>query len=727
MPRVRRELIALILAAVGWADPGAAAADIDYAAIRAQKHVAALRIEEPIEVDGVLQEPAWECADAATDFYQQEPQEGALTTEPSEIRFLYDDDALYVGGTFYDSDPRGGITNELKRDFAARDGDLITVVLDTFKDERNSFAFMINPAGAQRDSQSYDDGRQINTNWDGVWWVKTARFPGGWTMEMKIPFRTLRFPGGEEQMWGMNVFRLIRRKNETTLWSPVPRQFNQFKVSYAGTLSGVGDVKPGRNLTVKPFVTATSRFAEGIAGRWDADGGADLKYGIGPALSLDLTYRTDFSQLEADEQQINLTRFSLFFPERREFFLENQGAFRIGDQDSSGQTAGARRDLLPFFSRRIGLAPDGRPLPLVGGARLTGKAGPYNLGLLDIQSGAAHDIAGSNFTAMRVGREVGPASSVAGFYLGREGASAGNNRVAGGEAHFNFRRSIDVYGLIMRSTTTGVGSGTAARVSATVAETSYSGELAYTNISDRFRDDLGFVPRRNIALTAWDGARHFRARDRSSWFRSLSLGAAGEVFQNSDHRVVESRSIRAYTEHVYADGSTLRVDGGTNYERLSQPFEVSKGVFIGAGEYRFRQIVPTFASDRSRALSGSFKYTGGEFYGGTLHGFENAVRIRVSDRLAASLTYGHNRVALPEGRFTADLARGRVDYSFNTQMFLSALVQYRSATRTWLTNVRYRLIYRPLSDLYVVYNEERQAGLPGQRSVAVKQTLLLSF
>ncbi len=681
MTGFRRQAVVHLFVACATAGTYAAADDPDNAGIRAQKRLVALRIAEPIAIDGALTEPAWARADVATDFYQQEPVEGALTTEPSEVRFLYDDEALYIGGMFHDSDPRGGITNELKRDFSPRDGDLITVVLDTFNDRRNSFAFMINPAGAQRDSQSYDDGRQNNSNWDGVWWVKTASVSGGWTMEMKIPFRTLRFSDAREQVWGMNVFRLIRRKNEVTLWTPVPRQFNQFKVSYAGTLEGIRDVQRGRNLQIKPFVTASGTSERTGARAWDADGGADLKYGIGSALALDLTYRTDFSQIEADEQQINLTRFSLFFPEKREFFLENQGAFRIGDQDSGGQSGGARRDLLPFFSRRIGLAPDGQPLPIVGGARLTGKTGPYSLGLLNIQSGAERDIFGNNFTAVRVGRELG-GSSVAAFYLGREGgASEGSNRVAGAETHLKFRRTVDVYALAMRSTTTGLGDGTAARVSASVDETLYRAVLAYTNISERFRDDLGFVPRGNIALTTWDAARHIRPRGSSTWLRSITFGGTGEVFQDSQHLELQSRTLRAYTEHIYADGGTFTLDGRWNYERLHEPFKIRAGLFIPPGEYRFRQIEPSFTSNRSRALSGSFKYTGGEFYGGTLQGFDGGLRVRVNERLATSLNYAHNRVELPQGAFNAEIARMRVDFSFTTQMFLNAFVQYNSASR----------------------------------------------
>ena len=251
----RRALWMAIALALVSARP--AAAQVDFAAIRATKQLEAVRIDEPIVIDGRLDEPAWARAPVARDFIQQEPVEGALSDQRSEVRVLYDADALYIGGTLYDSDPRGGIVNELKRDFATYDGDTVGVIFDTFNKQLDNTNFLTNPAGAQRDSQNYDDGRQANADWDGVWWVKTARFDGGWTMEMKIPFKTLRFPKQEEQVWGMNLLRVIRRNNERAWWSPVPRQFRSFKPSYAGRLTGLRGIRPGLNLYVKPFFTGS--------------------------------------------------------------------------------------------------------------------------------------------------------------------------------------------------------------------------------------------------------------------------------------------------------------------------------------------------------------------------------------------------------------------------------------------------------------------------------------
>jgi hypothetical protein len=303
---------------------GAAPAQTDLSAIRATKQLQPLRITETIVIDGRLDEPAWARAQVGRDFYQQDPDEGALSSEPSEVRFLYDDRALYWAGTFFDSDPRGPIVNELKRDFDGRNGDIVSLSLDTFGD-LTAYNFSVNGAGALRDTQSHEDGRVFNGNWDGVWTARTSRFEGRWTVEAMIPFTTMRFPEAEEQNWGMNVFRLIRRKNESTFWSPQPRQFFAYKISYGGRLTGLRNVRPGRNLQIKPFFTgASSNLAlPNLDRRWDADAGLDAKYGIGTALALDLTLHTDFSQVEA-RRAADQSHAVLAVPSRKEGVLPRE-------------------------------------------------------------------------------------------------------------------------------------------------------------------------------------------------------------------------------------------------------------------------------------------------------------------------------------------------------------------------------------------------------------------
>jgi len=694
------------------------------ATIRASKRVTAVSVDTPIAIDGALDEPAWKTAQPAAGFVQQQPAEGAPSSEPTEVRFLYDHDTLYVGATLYDTDPRGPISNEMKRDFSARDGDVLVLVLDTFHDQRNAFSFQINPAGAERDTQSYDDGRQINADWDGAWRVKTGRFAGGWTVELAIPFKTLRFDPAADQTWGLNIFRMLRRRNEPTMWAPVPRQFTQFKVSYAGTLEGLAGIRPGRNLRIKPFVTAgVSRGGTG-ARAWNRDGGLDVKYGIKSALTLDLTYRTDFSQVEADAQQVNLTRFSLFLPEKRDFFLENQGAFRIGDID---QQTGARSPVIPFFSRRIGLDAQGGLVPIVGGARLSGREGAYTVGLLNMQTASTALVDAGNYSAFRVGRDLGVGSSMSGFYLGRESQGRDPfNRVVGGDVHLNFRRTIDLDAFAMRSADAGR-QGSAGRAVFAINENRYKLYGAYTNVQPSFRNDLGFVPRGDIGSFSWDAKQNFRPRAARGWLRNLAIGPEGDAYETSNHATLVSRVSRLSGAADFSDGGKHVSNLDWDYERLTAPFEISKGVTLPAGEYRFRQISHQYTSVPSHALSGSVKLTTGEFYSGTLKGLDTSLRLRVNANFAASVSYSHNAVSLREGAFTRDLVGVRADHSFTTHMWLNAFIQYNQASGTWLTNVRYRYMYRPLSDLFLVYNETRAAGHPPQRAVVLKYTILAAF
>jgi hypothetical protein len=715
----------------------------DAEAIRAAKRVTAVRISEPIIIDGRLDEHAWATAAAATGFSQQQPDEGLPSTEPSEVRFLYDEHTLYVGGIFHDSDvDHGLITNELKRDFAGKDGDVVALVLDTFLDRRNAVTFLTNPGGAISDAQSHDDGRQINRDWNGIWFVRTGRLADGWTMEMAIPFKTLRFPDRDAQVWGLNVLRIIRRKNEITTWSPVPRQFTELKVSYAGVLDGIRDVRPGRNLRLKPYVTATGMEASpggGASTRFDGrgDGGLDVKYGRG-GLTWDLTYRSDFSQVEADEQQINLTRVSLFFPEKREFFLENQGAFRVGDQGASGSSGG--HDLVPFFSRRIGLSDRGQPVPVRLGGRLTGKQGAYSVGVLlmstDPASGGDSDgdgdaggVSGAaeNYVAARVNREIGRGHSIGASYFGHE-SGARSNRVGELDVHLSLRRTMDVDAFVLRSETPDArGSQWAGRAALNWSESRHGTRVAYTNTGEGYRNDLGFASRENAAVAAWEHEWDFRPRATRRWIRAFTIGGEGEFVGDSGHDRLLSRLVRHDYSVEFPDGGRANVDLDWTYEFLAEPFEISRGVVLGPGAYEFSQVTAGYNSDRSRWLSGSVGVTSGDFWSGDIAGVEFASRVRMNEHVAVGASLERNHVELPEGDFRTTLARVRFDSSLSTRMFLNALVQYNSTTRAWLTNVRFNLMHRPLSDVFIVLNDTRLPSGVRNRSIAFKFTHLLSF
>jgi hypothetical protein len=684
----------------------------------ARRRVTAMRVAVPIVVDGHLDEAPWHDAEPAAGFVQQQPHEGEPSSQPTDVRFLYDDATLYIGGLFLDEAGGGPIVDTLKRDVATRDGDVVSVVLDTFLDGRNAFTFATNPGGAMSDGQSHDDGRQQNTDWNGVWTVRTGRVGGGWTMEMAIPFRTLRFPERDRQRWGLNIVRVLPRRQEVAVWSPVPRQFTERKVSYAGVLEGIDRARAGRSLRVKPALVGGVRD-----GRGHRDAGVDVKYGWRD-LTWDLALRADYSQVEADEEQINLTRISPVLPEKREFFLENQGAFTVGDQTGTGGS----RDLLPFFSRRIGLV-DGTPVPLHAGARLSGRQGPVGVGALVATTALPDGADGrQQFVAARLTRDLGRRHRLGAVYLARE-SPLGTTRTAGLDARLGFGGGVLVDAVALRSeaSTPVEGRPWALRGGLQVDTRRQSTRAAYTNIGAGYRNELGYVAREDAGALTWEHEWVFRPRGPERWLRGITVGGEGEHVDDSRHRLPVSRLTRQDTSLEFADGGRAGLDLDWSTEHLIEPFAIARGVTLPPGSYRFDRMTASYRSDRTRRLSGTLGVTAGEFWSGEMAGTSLAARLRLSARGAVSGTLDRHHAVLPEGRFDTTLAKLRVDWSFSTRAALNALVQYNSARRAWLTNVRFSLMHRPLSDVFVVYTETRPDGAPAVRSVALKYTHLLSF
>ncbi len=386
--------VQVVFLAFLWVSPVSAQAS--------DKRISAAHIESTIVVDGNLDEPEWQLVEPAGDFIQKEPRQGEPATEPTEVRLLYNDDTLYLGVFCFDSAGAEGIVlTDITRDYSDSINDHFAVVLDTFDDDRNGFLFGTNPGGAKRDAQFGAQGSP-NFDWDGIWHVKTRITESGWQAEIAIPFKTLRFRAEELQTWGINFVRRVRRKNEDTHWSPVPRGYRVSRVQFAGALEDISGIRQGRNLNIKPYLSAPLTRREGDDVDFLPEVGVDVKYGVTPGLTLDLTVNTDFAQVEADEQQINLTRFSLFFPEKREFFLENAAIFQFG-KVSGGFGPGG--DLIPFFTRRIGIS-GGQLIPILGGARLTGRIGRYTLGVLSIQADEFETTPSTNFSVVRLRRDI---------------------------------------------------------------------------------------------------------------------------------------------------------------------------------------------------------------------------------------------------------------------------------------------------------------------------------
>ena len=515
---------------------------IDYETARLNQIATAVRITESITVDGVLDEPAWDVAPVAGDFTQHQPNTGAPAQYRTEVRFLYDDDNLYVGAINFDPEPELATVNDVTEDFNFGSSDIFGLILDSLDDDRSGYLFNVNPGGGRIDAQITNDS-QTNTDWDAVWDVQTTRNGDVWIAEYRIPFRTLRFANAPVQEWGLNMQRHVRRFNESSHWSPLPTRNQMTRVSMAGRLEGLEGIRQGRNLKIKPFAVAgfsQTRPNGNPFGEWstdqDYDGGVDVKYGLTQSLTLDATYRTDFAQVEVDEQQVNLTRFNLFFPEKREFFLENAGTFNFGTT-GGGFRFGGEENVIPFFSRRIGLGRQGTPIPIVGGARVTGQVGRYDVGFLTMKTESTGTTPSNTYTVGRVKQNLLENSWVGGLVTNRDSTLVGDyNRVYGADAHFRFFNRLDLDAYIMGSATPGLdGKNQARKFAAEWRDEELVIEGGYHTVQANFNPELGFVRRSN--LTQYTGTFSWNPIiESSNSIRNLIFGTELEYDESGTTR-----------------------------------------------------------------------------------------------------------------------------------------------------------------------------------------------
>jgi hypothetical protein len=705
-----------------------------------RRTLTAVRVATPVVIDGVLDEEVWRTAPPAAGFVQSDPLEGQPATEATEVRVAFDDDYLYIAAVCHDGDPAHIVVNDIRKDFAGAEQDIFEVLLDTFEDRRNGFVFATNAAGARADTQIANEGRDVNPNWDAVWWVAGRIGPEGWTAEFRIPFKTLRFRPGDGHPWGINFGRRIRRKNEATYWSPVSRAFSIVRASSAGTLRGLPDMAPGRNIRVKPFVLGGAvRPLGGDGFAWDRSAGVDVKVGLTPSLTLDATINPDFAQAEADEQQVNLTQFSLFFPEKREFFLENSGVFYFGDiprnQRQTSRFRPPEEDLLLFFSRRIGLTDPGAQVPLYGGLRLTGRAGGFGLGALSMQSEAHDGAPGQNYTVARVRRDVFGTSDVGAIVMSRQasGDSDDFNRVVGADANFRVLNSLSLNGFAAMSDTPGEARSQATSKAAVGWEDSKL-RLQYSimNVGEGFRADMGFVRRTGVTRHFVDWASFVQSdRLRRHGIRQLQPHARAWIYLDP-RRELATREGHGALQVTWTRGTYLEYALESRAEAIAQPFRIRSGVEIPVGRYDWTQHLWVVQTDRSRAFSLASRITHGGFWNGTQKNVQTSVLYRPNHRLFVDVGLQVTDIALaqPETSFVTTLVNWRTGYSFTTNMFLDALVQYRSDIEQFSANLRFNLIHRPLSDFFVVYNEQQytnSGAVTAGRGVVVKYTHLFSF
>ena len=707
----------------------------------------AYRVEGAPDIDGeVLGEAIWQDALPATGFVQNTPDEGQSASERTEVRIIYNQDTLYFGILCYVRDPSTIIVSDSRRDSLLDETDSFQIILDTYLDGQTGFVFGTNPAGLEYDGQVTNEGQGsgrgggglvqrsgsqqqrgsgggLNLNWDGVWEVSARVSEIGWTAEIAIPFRTLRYPLGAVQTWGINFQRNIRHRNERSYWAPLPRQFSLNRLSLAGELQGV-EVPAQRNLKLTPYVLGQS-IRRNVATKTTTIGdiGADLKYSITPSMTLDLTYNTDFAQVEVDDQQVNLDRFNLFFPEKRPFFLENAGLFSVGQP---GQ-------LELFFSRRIGIGRSGEQIPILGGGRLSGKVGSNtNIGFLNMQteSMVPGGTPSSNFTVARVRQDFKSRSNVGAMFVNRSATgSLASSR--------DFNRSYAVDGRLgvgQLGTISGFAADTetpdakrdthAYNMAASFDSERYQVGGGFTEVGPDFNPEVGFYARRGYRRV--DGAFRTAFRPENSWgVHEWSPHASFYTIWNFETGQKESEWVHLDNTMEWLNGFWLSTALNLTNEGVLEPFEIFPGVIVPVDTYDHAEAQLRINTNRGATFSFGFFSVFGGFFGGQRAQVSPQVNLRVGEAFNLQASWDRNNLDLPGGGFVTNLGRLRANYSFTTRMFVQALVQYNDRADIWSSNVRFAILSDANTGFFIVYNDTQWLG--SARPTGAGRTLTVKY
>ncbi len=670
---------------------------------------------ENIVIDGHLSELDWQKADVIDKFVQIEPHEGAYMSEPMELRILYDNDYIYFGFICYDSDISRLVANEMRRDaWSIHENDNVFVLLDTYNDKRSGFFFRINALGAIQDRAVTDNGDTFNDDWDIVITGKSKINEESWTVELRVPFHQLRFKQSDPMIWGINAGREIARKQEEAVWIPVPASYGgraKYRTANLGKLVGLEGIKPSRPIEILPYmlpgITYTNEEDTSLAATRQFKLGFDAKYGITTNVTSDITFNTDFAQVEADEEQVNLTRFGLFFPEKRPFFLEGVGHFNFGVQRRG---FGEAPPAILFYSRRIGFA-EGNPIPILFGGKVSGKVGTYGIGILNVLtdkfSGFTDEdepieIPLTNFSVLRVTKDIIAGSRI-GIILVNKDQRSNYNRAGGFDFQYRPNNYLDIRGMWARSLFPDMsGMNNAWHLSSRFRSDNFRINGSFTNIDDEFNPEAGYVQQPDIRH--FSGDIRWAPRPNKYGIREISSGPRGEYILNTNNELEKwSISYRHWTSFATSDNFSFY--GRRTFERLFKYFELRDGVIIPTGDYYTNMFGANLSMNESRTLHGWTGVDFGEFYRGHLRSFFIGCGLKPNGQLSLHAIYRFNRITFPLIEFDANLFSGRLTYSFSTDLYAKLFTQWNAEENTVSINILVNYIYRPGSDFYFVFNQ----------------------
>ncbi|HIA99298.1 MAG TPA: hypothetical protein EYO30_04830 [Gemmatimonadetes bacterium] len=693
----------------------------------------AVPIPSPPIIDGVLDEPFWALVQPVTGFLQRDPVDGAPASEKTEVRIAYTPTALYFGMTMHDSEPNLIRGNILQRGGWIDKDDNIRIALDTYDDDRNAYMFEVGVLGTQDDALISDES-STDWNWDGIYTTEAQITEEGWVLEIEIPFTTIRFDDTEAPEMGIAIARTIRRKNESVFWPHIGQEYRSgiVQVSRYARMTGLRDLQKARHIELKPHAISGATHTSENGNDTRINAGIDIKASFTSNSTLDLTYNTDFAQVEADNVQVNLTRFSLFFPEKREFFLERAGLFQFG----------APRETEVFFSRRVGLDAD-----ILGGGRFTGQAGPISIGAMSLRTaginvpGSVSDPpntgAGAWNLVTRVRGNVLPRMTVGGIVTSKE-TVAGHNRVAGADLQSRFWSSSSFLlwaAKVWDSDYAGSdGSSVAGQAELMLQNDRYIFEITRTVVGEAFDPALGFVPRPD--QKRWGGQVGVQPRfENSSWARQFFLALGANHIQGIDgEKQSHFRRLTARLDFQSGDRANLALT--ERFEGLSEHARIN-GRMVSVGDYRFRRLSAGFTPDRARSVGLKFNAALGDFWSGTRTELGGGVVWIANKHLTVDGSVSWNDISLPvpDGDFTTTLISTRLEAALSRKLFAYALVQWDDVSQTLQSNIRVDWIHTPGSDLFVVLDTGYLTGpleLPRdprwlRRTGIIKLTYLKAF
>jgi hypothetical protein len=689
-----------------------------------RRSMTALRLQdgEDVALDGRLDEPFWRRAVPAANFIQQDPQNGRPATEPTEVRIAFDGDNLYMGVTAYDSEPEAWIGWQRRRDEGLGSDDRFMWVIDTFLDGRSGYFFEMNPSGLMADSLIGINGE--NRQWDGIWDARHGHDDMGWTLEIKIPFRTLNFNPNSDT-WGINFQRTVRRKNEESLWMGWGRSQGLRRMSNTGMVTGIRDVTQGRGLDIKPYGVFSSESAPGRGQRamsGTGNAGVDLFYNVTPLLRTAFTVNTDFAQTEVDQRQVNLTRYSLFFPERRDFFLDGATFLDFGSNSDrrgnggfwfgEGNNNSTDELIIPFFSRRVGLSANATPQKIDFGTKVTGQIGAQDVGLLHVRTGEDDGFASEDFTVARVKRRILSQSFIGAMYTRRDplvgGADARHTTgvdMSLATSRFRGNKNVELGAWFLNTTRPdrAGGQNSAYGVAFDYPNDRWVSSVSATEVQENFDPSIGFVRRLNYRRYAPMMAFQPRPRN-NAVVRQFRFGTTLDLITDLKNELLMREldlSVFGVSTHSQDNVFFSIVN---RHERLDSPFAISRRIRLPVGsEYDFTRYRVIAQTGNRRVVAANGRVEVGDFYSGTRTERQLNLSLRLRPGYFLRLEGQWNRIALPEGRFTTRLYRVLGETQFTPFMALTNNIQYDSQSGVLGWQGRFRWILTPGNDLYLVY------------------------